>query len=146
MRAAEAAQLGDFLRSLPDGLDTDVGERGVTVSGGQKQRVAIARALLLDPRILILDESTSSVDMETERALRDALADLMQGRTTLIISQRIASVAGADEILVFENGEIAQRGKHGDLILEPGLYRDMYELQVDAETTVGAGQPSAGDG
>ena len=134
-RVLEAAQLRDFVSSLPDGIDTVVGERGGTLSGGQKQRVAIARALLLDPQILILDESTSSVDTETERALQEALSDLMRGRTTLIISQRIASVAGAHEIVVLEAGQIVQRGRHYDLVDMPGLYREMYEMQVAADVT-----------
>ena len=133
-RAVEAAQLEDFLTSLPEGLDTEIGERGSTLSGGQKQRVAIARALVLDPRVLILDESTSSVDTETERALQEALSGLMQGRTTLIISQRIASVAGADEIVVLDDGQIVQRGRHSDLLENQGLYRDMYQMQVDSES------------
>jgi ATP-binding cassette subfamily B protein len=139
--AAEAAQLDDFISSLPEGLDTVIGERGTTLSGGQKQRVAIARALLLDPRILILDESTSSVDTETERALQEALSGLMKGRTTLIISQRIASVAGADEIVVLDKGRIVQRGRHTDLLENQGLYRDMYQMQVDSESAVSA-EPS----
>ena len=133
-RAVEAAQLEDFLTSLPEGLDTEIGERGSTLSGGQKQRIAIARALVLDPRVLILDESTSSVDTETERALQEALSGLMQGRTTLIISQRIASVAGADEIVVLDEGQIVQRGRHSDLLENQGLYRDMYQMQVDSES------------
>ena len=145
LQAAEAAQLGDFIRSLPDGLDTAIGERGTTLSGGQKQRVAIARALLLDPRILILDESTSSVDTETERALQEALSDLMKGRTTLIISQRVASVVGADEIVVLDAGSIVQRGRHKALLESPGLYRDMYEMQVDAES-LHVAEPSRADG
>ena len=141
LQAAEAAQLGDFIRSLPEGLDTVIGERGTTLSGGQKQRVAIARALLLDPRILILDESTSSVDTETERALQEALSELMKGRTTLIISQRVASVVGADEIVVLDGGRIVQRGRHSGLLENPGLYRDMYEMQVDSESAAVA-EPS----
>ena len=145
LQAAEAAQLGDFIRSLPDGLDTAIGERGTTLSGGQKQRVAIARALLMDPRILILDESTSSVDTETERALQEALSDLMKGRTTLIISQRVASVVGADEIVVLDAGSIVQRGRHKALLESPGLYRDMYEMQVDAES-LHVAEPSRADG
>ncbi len=145
LQAAEAAQLGDFIRSLPDGLDTAIGERGTTLSGGQKQRVAIARALLLDPRILILDESTSSVDTETERALQEALSELMKGRTTLIISQRVASVVGADEIVVLDAGSIVQRGRHKALLESPGLYRDMYEMQVDAES-LHVAEPSRADG
>ena len=145
LQAAEAAQLGDFVRSLPNGLDTVIGERGTTLSGGQKQRVAIARALLLDPRILILDESTSSVDTETERALQEALSELMKGRTTLIISQRVASVVGADEIVVLDGGRIVQRGRHSGLLENPGLYRDMYEMQVDSESAAVAEPSSVGD-
>lgn len=144
-RAVEAAQLDDFLTSLPEGLDTEIGERGSTLSGGQKQRVAIARALLLDPRVLILDESTSSVDTETERALQEALSGLMQGRTTLIISQRIASVAGADEIVVLDEGQIVQRGRHSDLLENQGLYRDMYQMQVDSESAAAVEPSSVAD-
>ena len=145
LQAAEAAQLGDFIRSLPDGLNTVIGERGTTLSGGQKQRTAIARALLLDPRILILDESTSSVDTETERALQEALSELMKGRTTLIISQRVASVVGADEIVVLDGGRIVQRGGHSDLLQMAGLYRDMYDMQVDSESAAVAEPSQAGD-
>ena len=145
LQAAEAAQLGDFIRSLPDGLNTVIGERGTTLSGGQKQRVAIARALLLDPRILILDESTSSVDTETERALQEALSELMKGRTTLIISQRVASVVGADEIVVLDGGRIVQRGRHAGLLEMAGLYRDMYDMQVDAESAAVAEPSAVGD-
>ena len=145
LQAAEAAQLGDFIRSLPDGLDTVIGERGTTLSGGQKQRVAIARALLLDPRILILDESTSSVDTETERALQEALSELMKGRTTLIISQRVASVVGADEIVVLDGGRIVQRGRHSGLLEMAGLYRDMYDMQVDSESAAVAEPSPVGD-
>ena len=145
MQAADAAQLGEFIRSLPEGLETKIGERGTTLSGGQKQRVAIARALLLDPRILILDESTSSVDTETERALQEALAELMKGRTTLIISQRIASVVGAEEIVVLESGRIVQRGGHVELQRQSGLYRDMFDMQVDSESAAVA-ESSAGAG
>lgn len=144
-RAVEAAQLDDFLTSLPEGLDTEIGERGSILSGGQKQRVAIARALLLDPRVLILDESTSSVDTETERALQEALSGLMQGRTTLIISQRIASVAGADEIVVLDEGQIVQRGRHSDLLENQGLYRDMYQMQVDSESAAAVEPSSVAD-
>ena len=145
LRAVEAAQLDDFLTSLPEGLDTEIGERGSTLSGGQKQRVAIARALLLDPRVLILDESTSSVDTETERALQEALSGLMQGRTTLIISQRIASVAGGDEIVVLDEGQIVQRGRHSDLLENQGLYRDMYQMQVDSESAAAVEPSSVAD-
>ncbi len=127
--AARLAQIHGFIETLPDGYETVVGERGVTLSGGQKQRVAIARALVLDPRILILDESTSSVDTWTERAIQDALREAQQGRTTLIISQRIRSVRHVAEIIVLDHGAIVQRGRHEDLIETDGLYREMWETQ-----------------
>jgi len=127
--AARLAQIHGFIETLPNGYETVVGERGVTLSGGQKQRVAIARALVLDPRILILDESTSSVDTWTERAIQDALREAQQGRTTLIISQRIRSVRHVAEIIVLDHGEIVQRGRHEDLIETDGLYREMWEAQ-----------------
>jgi ATP-binding cassette subfamily B protein len=134
VEAAKAAQIHDFVTSLPKGYDTGVGERGVTLSGGQKQRVAIARALLLNPHILILDESTSSVDTWTERAIQDALREAQKGRTTLVISQRIRSVRHAAEIIVLEGGAIVQRGRHAALTAQPGLYRDMWLAQeVEAE-------------
>ena len=127
--AAKAAQVHEFIETLPKQYETIVGERGVTLSGGQKQRIAIARALVLDPRVLILDESTSSVDTWTERAIQDALRRLMQGRTSVIISQRIRSVREAQEIIVLDAGHIVQRGAHEQLIAQDGLYREMYEVQ-----------------
>ena len=137
--AARAAQIHEFIAGLPQGYETTVGERGVTLSGGQKQRIAIARALLLDPRILVLDESTSSVDTWTERAIQEALTDAQRGRTTLIISQRIRSVRDAAEIIVLEQGRIVQRGRHEELIEHEGLYRDMWLTQeAEAEELRGA--------
>ncbi len=133
VEAAKAARAHDFIMSFPDGYNTLVGERGVTLSGGQKQRVAIARALLLDPRILILDDSTSSVDMETEYLIQQALDVLMKGRTTFVIAQRISTVRKADTILVLEKGRIAARGKHEELIEDSGLYAELYEIQLKAE-------------
>lgn len=128
--AAKAAQAHDFILEMSDGYDTEIGERGVTLSGGQRQRVAIARALLLDPRILILDDSTSSVDTQTERLIQKALNRLMEGRTTFIIAQRLSSVHRADLILVLDQGRIVERGKHDDLLAKGGLYREIYELQL----------------
>jgi ATP-binding cassette, subfamily B, multidrug efflux pump len=128
--AAQAARAHDFILSFPDGYQTRVGERGVTLSGGQKQRIAIARALLTDPRILILDDSTSSVDTETEHLIQLALADLMVGRTTFVIAQRLLTLKSADTILVLDKGEIVQRGTHRELLDEGGLYRDIYDLQL----------------
>jgi ATP-binding cassette subfamily B protein len=134
--AARAAAIHDVILSFPDGYNTLVGEKGITLSGGQKQRVAIARTLLKDPRILILDDSTSSVDTETEAAIREALERLMQGRTTFVIAHRIQSVMNADLILVLEGGRIAQRGNHEELLAQEGLYRRIYDLQARIEVEV----------
>jgi len=131
--AARAAAIHDEIVSFPQGYDTLLGERGITLSGGQKQRVAIARTLLKDPRILILDDSTSAVDTETEALIRQALERLMQGRTTLIIAHRIQTVMNADLILVFDQGRIVQQGKHEELLQEAGPYRQIYELQTRIE-------------
>lgn len=132
--AARAAAIHDVIMGkLPDGYKTMVGERGVTLSGGQKQRVAIARTLLKDPAILILDDSTSSVDTETEAEIREALRRLMQGRTTFIIAHRIQSVMNADLILVLDHGRIIQRGNHDALVSQPGPYRSIYDAQTRIE-------------
>lgn len=128
--AAKAACAHDFIMSFPDGYDTQVGERGVTLSGGQKQRTAIARALLCDPRILILDDSTSAVDTETEHLIQQALDELMKGRTTFIIAQRLLSLKSADQILVLDKGKIVERGTHDRLLENDGLYREIYDLQL----------------
>ena len=128
--AAKAAHAHDFIESFPKGYETIVGERGVTLSGGQKQRLAIARALLCDPRILILDDSTSSVDTETEHLIQQALAVLMQGRTTFVIAQRLLTLKSADQILVLDHGRIVQRGRHAELLTQGGLYRQIYDLQL----------------
>ncbi len=130
---ARAAAIHESILSFPDGYDTLVGEKGVTLSGGQKQRIAIARALLKDPCILILDDSTSSVDMETEGIIRQALRRLMRGRTTFIIAHRIQSVMEADLILVLEGGEIVQRGTHEQLIAQPGIYQRIHDMQTRIE-------------
>ncbi|MDA1188334.1 MAG: ABC transporter ATP-binding protein [Chloroflexi bacterium] len=134
--ASKAAQLHEFLSGLDDGYDTWVGERGVNLSGGQRQRVAIARALLLDPPILILDDSLSSVDAETELELLKALELAMQGRTTFVIAHRLSTVRKADVVLVMENGRIAERGTHQDLLARGGLYRQIYELQLRPQELV----------
>jgi ATP-binding cassette subfamily B protein len=127
--AAKAAQAHEFIIELPDQYQTVVGERGVTLSGGQRQRAAIARALLLDPRILILDDSTSSVDTHTEYLIQRALERLMEGRTTFVIAQRLSTIRRADLILVMDQGRIVERGTHASLIAQDGLYREIYELQ-----------------
>jgi ATP-binding cassette subfamily B protein len=131
--AARAAAIHDTIMAFPDGYNTLVGEKGVTLSGGQKQRVAIARTLLKDPCILILDDSTSSVDTATEAEIRAALEHLMQGRTTFIIAHRIQSVMNADLILVLDHGRIVQRGKHEELMAERGSYRRIYDMQARIE-------------
>ena len=129
-QAARAARIHDFILSLPDGYDTWVGERGVTLSGGQKQRIAIARTLLLDPPILVFDDSTSSVDMETEYLIQQALAELMKGRTTFVIAQRLRTVERADQILVLRKGQLVERGRHAELLEQHGLYRQIYDLEL----------------
>jgi ATP-binding cassette subfamily B protein len=134
--AARAAAIHDVILSFPDGYDTLVGEKGVTLSGGQKQRVAIARTLLKDPRILILDDATSSVDTETEAAIRTAMERLMHGRTTFVIAHRIQSVMNADLILVLEKGRIVQQGTHATLMDEEGAYRRIFDLQARVEDEV----------
>lgn len=131
--AAEAAAAHDFILSFPEGYATPVGERGTTLSGGQKQRIAIARALLLDPRILILDDSTSSVDLQTEVKIQKALDTLMKGRTSFVIAQRISTVINADQILVLDKGEVVARGKHEALMEESPIYAEIYNSQLLAD-------------
>ncbi len=128
--AAQAAQAHEFILELPNGYETVVGERGVTLSGGQRQRVAIARALLMDPRILILDDSTSSVDTQTEKLIQAALDKLMEGRTTFVIAHRLSTVRRADMIVVMDKGRIVQRGTHKELLRHGGSYRQIYDLQL----------------
>jgi ABC-type multidrug transport system fused ATPase/permease subunit len=130
IEAAKIARIHDFIMSMPDGYDTWVGERGITLSGGQKQRISIARTLLLDPKILILDDSTSSVDTQTEYLIQQALSAVMKGRTTLVIAQRLRTVKDADQILVMKGGTIAERGTHDELIALDGLYREIYDLEL----------------
>ncbi len=128
--AAKAAAAHDFILSFPEGYDTPVGERGTTLSGGQKQRVAIARALLLDPHLLILDDSTSSVDLQTEAQIQKALDKLMKGRTSFVIAQRISTVINADQILVLDKGAVVTRGKHEGLMEDSPIYAEIYNSQL----------------
>ncbi|PQA86134.1 metal ABC transporter permease [Marinicaulis flavus] len=130
MAAARRAQLTPFIESLPAGLDTKVGERGLKLSGGEKQRVGVARAILLDPKILILDEATSSLDSTTEREVQTALKEAARGRTTIAVAHRLSTIAGADMILVFDNGEIVERGTHQELIVKDGLYASLWRRQT----------------
>jgi len=141
--AARAAEAHDFITAFDEGYETPVGERGVTLSGGQKQRIAIARALLLDPHILILDDSTSSVDVETEYRIQRALERLMVGRTSFVIAQRISTVRDADQILVLERGRIAAVGTHRELIRDSAIYAEIYSSQLQDELDLRP-EPEAG--
>jgi len=142
--AAKAAQAHEFIMELPEGYDTVVGERGITLSGGQRQRVAIARALLLDPRILILDDSTSSVDTQTELQIQRALVNLMKGRTTFVIAHRLSTVHRADLILVMDEGQIVEKGSHAELLVQGGLYREIYDLQLSDQESFREAMESLG--
>jgi ATP-binding cassette subfamily B protein len=127
VRAARAAQAHEFIDRLPKGYDTVIGERGITLSGGQRQRIAIARALAVDPRILILDDATASVDATTEARIRAGLREAMASRTTVIIAHRLSTIALADEIVVLDDGRIAARGTHDELLQASPIYREIYE-------------------
>jgi ATP-binding cassette subfamily B protein len=131
--AAGLAQIDGFIRMAPDGYETEVGERGLKLSGGEKQRVAIARTILKGPPILLLDEATSALDSHTEKDIQDALDRVSRGRTTLVIAHRLSTIVGADEIIVLDQGVIAERGTHHQLLLKNGLYASMWNRQREAE-------------
>lgn len=143
-RVAQAARIHDFVMTLPDKYDTWVGERGLTLSGGQKQRISIARTLLLDPAILVLDDSTASVDTETEYLIQQALHEVMNGRTTFVIAQRLKTIKMADQILVLNKGQIVERGLHDELLKQNGFYRRIYDLELrdQEEALSGKSQPA----
>ena len=145
IQAARSAQIHDFIDSLPDKYETLVGERGITLSGGQRQRVALARTLLMDPPVLLLDDSTSSVDVDTEALIQRALEEVMKGRTTIAITHRISAVRKADLVLVMEGGRIVERGTHDELMALNGLYREIYRIQLEMEGDL-ADRTWAGDG
>ena len=147
INAAKAAQLHDQIMALSNGYDTWVGERGSTLSGGQRQRLSIARTVLVDPPILILDDSTSSVDVETERLIHQAMVNVMKGRTTFVIAHRLSTVREANQILVLKDGEIIERGNHTELIAQSGVYQDIFELQLrpQEEVILAATITGAGD-
>ena len=134
-KACRLARLDEVVSRMPDGYDTLVGERGYRLSGGEKQRVAIARVLLKDPRILILDEATSSLDSQTEAQIQDALRPLLRGRTTFAIAHRLSTVLAADKILVLDRGRIVEEGTHAELLASGGLYADLYEIQFKPQLT-----------
>ena len=136
IRAAKIARCDDFVTRLPEGYDTIVGERGVKLSGGERQRVAIARAILADPRILILDEATSSLDSESEALIQEGLAELMKGRTTFVIAHRLSTIRRADTILVLEGGQIVERGRHEELLALGGRYHALYTRQYNLESNL----------
>ena len=140
--AANAAAAHDFIMEFPAGYDTPVGERGSTLSGGQKQRIAIARALLLNPRILILDDSTSSVDLNTEFQIQQALDRLMEGRTSFVIAQRISTVLNADQILVLDKGRIVDRGVHEELLERSPIYAEIYHSQLAEDVAACVSAPA----
>ena len=136
VQAAKIAQLHEHVENLPEGYETVLGERGVSLSGGQRQRLSIARAVLLDPPILVLDDSTSSVDARTENEIRKAMSSVMEGRTTFIIAHRLSTVHSADVIIVLQDGKVAERGSHADLVEHGGLYREIYDLQLRPQEEV----------
>ena len=146
VRAAKVAQLHDHIISLPHGYDTWVGERGTTLSGGQRQRLSIARTILIDPPILVLDDSTSSVDVETERLIHQAMKEVMKGRTTFVIAHRLSTVRDADLTVVLHDGEVAEQGTHQELLSRRGIYRDIYQLQLRPQEELMLDAAVSGDG
>lgn len=143
--ACRAANIHDFIAGLPEGYDTIVGERGYRLSGGEKQRIAIARVILKDPRILVLDEATSSLDSQSEALIQDALRRVQEGRTSIVIAHRLSTILAADKILVMDRGEIVENGTHAELLELGGLYADLYETQFGAQTTTRQNDAVAGD-
>ena len=138
--AIDSARLGDLVRALPDGLDTVVGERGYRLSGGERQRLTIARLLLARPRVVILDEATAHLDSQSEVAVQEALAAALEGRTALVIAHRLSTIRAADMILVIDDGRVAERGTHAELLAAGGRYADLYETQFSDGFAAAAGR------
>ncbi len=134
VEAAKAANIHNFIAGLPDGYDTVVGERGYRLSGGESQRIALARVILKNPRILVLDEATSSLDSESEMLIQDALKRVMAGRTNIVIAHRLSTILAADQILVMDRGRIVERGTHRELLAQGGLYAQLYQTQFHRES------------
>jgi ABC-type multidrug transport system fused ATPase/permease subunit len=144
IRASQAANADQFIRHLPEGYETSILEGGVNLSVGQRQLISIARALLVDPRILIMDEATSSVDTVTEALIQDALARLLSGRTALVIAHRLSTIRNADRIYVIDDGQIIEEGGHDELLAQRGMYYDLYEQQfIDWEKDLQASDPDS---
>jgi len=137
VEAARAANAAEFIEQMPNGYETEIGERGIKLSGGQKQRLAIARAILADPRILILDEATSSVDSESEYLIHRAMDRLMEGRTTFVIAHRLSTVKHADQIITLEKGQVSEVGDHKTLVENEGVYSQMYAMQFRLDEEIG---------
>jgi ATP-binding cassette subfamily B protein len=142
-RAARAAHIHDTIVAMPNGYDTMVGERGYRLSGGEKQRLALARIILKDPRILVLDEATSSLDSHSERLIREALEPILKSRTSIVIAHRLSTILAADQILVMENGRIVERGRHADLVAKNGLYARLYQEQFKEEAATSTASSEA---
>jgi ABC-type multidrug transport system fused ATPase/permease subunit len=144
LAAAKAAHAHEFIGDLPAGYETDIGERGVRLSGGQKQRLALARAILADPRILILDEATSSVDAEAEYLIQQALESVLERRTALVIAHRLSTIRNADKIIALEDGRIVEIGDHKELVRQGGLYSQLYQRQLELAGGIGNRRPTEG--
>ena len=136
-QALDAAQIGGLIRSLPDGLDTVVGDRGYRLSGGEKARLAIARLLLKAPQVVILDEATAHLDSESEALVQQALAGALAGRTSFVIAHRLSTIVNADVVLVIDDGRVVEQGRHGDLLAAGGLYAELYRTQFERQAAAG---------